>query len=991
MIQLYRDSMAIVLKHGKPDLFITFTCNPEWPEINESLLPKQKSWMRPDLIVTVFRLKLKRLIIDIRQKMIFGKPTGRIHVIEFQKRGLPHAHIIIILDKRHKIDTVTKINHCISAEIPDPEKNPKLYEKVTKYMIHRPCNVTKQPCQNKEGKCVKSFPKPLSKETVINNSTYPTYQRRSKFKTNWKNYTVGDEFVVPYNAYLLLKYDAHINVEVCSYFTAVKYLYKYVYKGYDRAIAEFCFDEIKKYLDTRFISSVEAFWRIKSNKLHDEYPNVIRLQFHPENQQNISFNEDDELEDIVHSTGVRRESQFTAWFKSNREHPKYRQLLYKDYPKYFVYKQQEKVWTKRSSDKPAEVVTRLYEPEIKNQELFWLRSVLNHIPGATSFKDLHTITTKQGEQIVCKSYYEVLKHLNVITDNKEWAKLLDDAILTMHSRLCRHLFAYLLCFCTLERPNKMWLEKRDKLCNDLLRKYDQKLTNEEIFSLGLNEINDILIENNTNLSFYEFENVPQQKIVNETLKKSKIEQKLLDHQNRLKSMTNEQQIIFEKIIQMTSKDETEEKLMFIDAPGGTGKSFVLNLAIQQCLNDGHNLIVAASSGIAALILKTGKTAHYSFKISLEVDEDSTCQFTGQSAVAEKIKQAKLIIWDEAPMSNKFTIEAVEKSIRSLMKKPDLMFGGKAVVFAGDFRQILPVVKFGKQEEAVSMSIKRSYIWPKMQTLNLTKNLRIKSQDQESQRYVDWLLQIGEGRIETDEANMIEVPEELFSKATSVEDFVKELLDDDLDFENKVILTLKNDEANQINQIVLEQLLKDEEKVIVKSIDEIISDEDNQFELPIEFVNSLQPSGMPPHILELKIGCIVMVLRNIFPGSGFCNGTRCKVVEIQPEWLILEIISGDFKGKQTAIPKIKLKSTVSNNSLFTFFRYQFPVKFAYCLTVNKSQGQTYEKVFIYFKDQTFSHGQLYVALSRCSNHKNIKIYSEEATKKLKNIVFSEIFE
>lgn len=230
MQQLYRDSMAIVLKYGKPDLFITFTCNPEWREIKERLFNCQKPWMRPDIIVDVFRLKLKRLIDDIRKKHVFGRSVARIHVIEFQKRGLPHAHIIVILDKSCKIDSVSKIDRCISAEIPDPVKDPKLFEKVTKYMIHRPCNVTKQQCLSSDNKCTKRFPKGLTDVTVINEETYPTYRRRNRFKTKWQNLEVGDEFVVPYNSFLLIKYDAHINVEICSYFTAIKYLYKYVYK-----------------------------------------------------------------------------------------------------------------------------------------------------------------------------------------------------------------------------------------------------------------------------------------------------------------------------------------------------------------------------------------------------------------------------------------------------------------------------------------------------------------------------------------------------------------------------------------------------------------------------------------------------------------------------------------------------------------------------------------------------------------------------------------
>lgn len=235
---------------------------------------------------------------------------------------------------------------------------------------------------------------------------------------------------------------------------------------------------------------------------------------------------------------------------------------------------------------------------------------------------------------------------------------------------------------------------------------------------------------------------------------------------------------------------------------------------------------------------------------------------------------------------------------------------------------------------------------------------------------------------------IAVPDELFSTASNLEDFVQEMIQMG-DFEHQTIITPLNQDAEEINRMILDQLLTDQEIQTTESIDELPSD-NNEFGLTPEFVNELQPAGMPPHKLELKIGCIVMVLRNIYPARGFCNGTRCKVIDIQPGWLVLEIISGQFKGEQTAIPKIKLNSSVSRKSLFTFSRRQFPGKLAYCLTINKSQGQSYDGLGIYLREQVFVHGMLYVALSRCRNHKKIRIFSP-SSRRLKNVVLSAIFD
>ncbi len=139
MAQNYQDAMAIVRKFVKPDLFITMTYNPKWREITENLDPWQRSEFRPDLIARVFDLKLKELMIDIKEKHILGVVTAYVYVIEFQKRGLPHAHILIILRDEDKPRTREIIDQIVCAEISDPNENERLHNIVTKNMIHGPC------------------------------------------------------------------------------------------------------------------------------------------------------------------------------------------------------------------------------------------------------------------------------------------------------------------------------------------------------------------------------------------------------------------------------------------------------------------------------------------------------------------------------------------------------------------------------------------------------------------------------------------------------------------------------------------------------------------------------------------------------------------------------------------------------------------------------------------------------------------------------------
>ncbi|XP_076049277.1 uncharacterized protein LOC143029952 [Oratosquilla oratoria] len=138
MQQCYQDAMAIVCKYGRPDLFITYTCNPKCREVTENLQPHETLQNRPDLLARVFKQHLNELMTDIKDRHVLGVPIAAIHVIEFQKRGLPHCHMLIMLREKDKIRTKEQIDNIVSAELPS-EHDPELRELVKKLMIHGPC------------------------------------------------------------------------------------------------------------------------------------------------------------------------------------------------------------------------------------------------------------------------------------------------------------------------------------------------------------------------------------------------------------------------------------------------------------------------------------------------------------------------------------------------------------------------------------------------------------------------------------------------------------------------------------------------------------------------------------------------------------------------------------------------------------------------------------------------------------------------------------
>ncbi|XP_030045003.1 LOW QUALITY PROTEIN: uncharacterized protein LOC115459298 [Microcaecilia unicolor] len=346
MHQNYQD--AIVRKYGKPDLFISMTCNPRWEEITQNLKKGQAPEFRPDLLTRVFHLKLKELLHDICKKHILGVPLAKIHVIEFQKRGLPHAHILIILKEEHKPKRKEIIDQIVCAEIPEINNFPHLHAIVAKHMIHGPCNDYNLnfPCML-NGKCSKQFPKPFQNETIENYDEYPKYRRRDNgVGTLLNGKFINNPWVVPYNPFLLLKYNSHINVEVCASIKSVKYLFKYVYKGHNCAnvvITEhqtLQHDEIKKFTDSRYVSAPEAAWRLSDFEMHQKSHTIQKLKAHLPDQQSTVFHPH-KIEAAVQKARTR-DTTLTTWFKLNAEKNPPRTVLYVDIPMYYTLAKQNK-------------------------------------------------------------------------------------------------------------------------------------------------------------------------------------------------------------------------------------------------------------------------------------------------------------------------------------------------------------------------------------------------------------------------------------------------------------------------------------------------------------------------------------------------------------------------------------------------------------------------------------------------------------------------
>jgi len=332
---------------------------------------------------------------------------------------------------------------------------------------------------------------------------------------------------------------------------------------------------------------------------------------------------------------------------------------------------------------------------------------------------------------------------------------------------------------------------------------------------------------------------------------------------------------------------------------------------------------------------------------------------------------------------------------------DRNFGGITVVFGGDFQQILPVVYQGSREDVVSASLLRSLLWVDIQVLKLIQNMHVAS-NPDAREFSSWLLDIGHGRGRTvDETICLHrgmVAPDLETFIDQVYPGVGSVPHPPGDyFLDRMILAPQNSDVRDLNQRILE-LMSGEEEVFL-SMDSVVDEAGvddglpghNTF--PAEFLRTLHPPGLPPGELRLKPGCLIILLRNLCPAQGLCNGTRMVVVQMSRRVLEAKLIGGEHCGERAFIPQITLMPTEGQTGfVFTLKRCQFPVNLAFTLTINKAQGQSVKKVGIDLRVPVFSHGQLYVALSHATGSQNIKVLLPDANRntcRTCNVVYPEV--
>jgi Helitron helicase-like domain at N-terminus/PIF1-like helicase len=606
------DALALCRQFGRPTLFLTMTTNPQWPEIVQRLQPGQTAADVPSIVVRVFHEKMAYLIRMLEQAC--GGFAYIVHVVEFQKRGLPHCHMLIRLTSEL---TSSVMDDLVSAELPSEEVDPSLREIILRCNIH-PRTHLKNPSSrcNRNGRCIYNFPQPIQERTTVDEFGRVHLRRRH----------VEDQWVVSYIPALSRALQCHIHVDICSNVAVVMYLYKYLFKGVDQAQAHLTqqddpaeTDEFKEYVNCRYLSSSEAMWRILGYHITRKTPAVTALGFHLPDRQQRRMNEKS-------GDACKSATSLLYYFARPRD-PHFDGIKYADY--HAEYQRCKSAPTSdpghlRTTWREVQIPGTQIEPQYiirrsrvrqvmrlkiiapQAGELYYLRSLLR-VRAARSFEELRLI-----DGHLHPTFQEAAMALGLFKHERESEQVFEEAVTNCYAPAqLRFLLAQLLI--DLPTPfQQLWDRHRDLLSLDFMSR--EKSPSRRAL-LALQDLQRHLQARGARLAQFGITEPqhPQSELDWEReqmlLERDQIQQQY-DHASA--QFTEEQRSVFDLL--QSSIDQPQSKAIFIDGRAGRGKSFVLQAFVNYCRLRGIVLAIVGSTALSVSGYARGRTAHSAFGI-----------------------------------------------------------------------------------------------------------------------------------------------------------------------------------------------------------------------------------------------------------------------------------------------------------------------------------------------------------------------------------------
>lgn len=806
---------------------------------------------RPDLCVQAFQAYFQAFIKDLTTTNVLGVNKAYVYSIEYQKRGGIHAHLIIWNENKLIDEKISFIDNIIHSHLPDSNKYPKTFKKVMKHMIHDPCDVRqsdKKKCVcYKEQTCSKKFPKSIVQETYINMENDIVMKRSLIEFVKFKKFGINNSDVVSYNAHLLQKYNAHINVEPCKTSFAAKYLFKYIYKGYDYAKVKVDENnEIEHYDVCRYISGMEAMFRIYGQKTAGFSHKIVKLKYHLEN---------DIFHEHIKKNGYK--SMFIEYFNYNQNHDYCRQFNYLEFATKHIWK--NGTWIKRTYNK--KVLSRLFFSSIKNKKRFCLRILLMHIKGPKSYLDLRTING-----ILYDSFEKACEAANLLNNSENWHDYFSEIVECQMPKALRKTFYAICANVMISNPRKIIDDFYKYFTEDIAKDNDVDVR-QELYDILYAELKELKVDiKNLNI-FPESYVFKSNELNNKDTKNCNIEKSLL--------LLNEKQREFYDIITRNIKFNNS-RTYFIEGFAGSGKTFLFKTIINWAESNNIKYKCFAPTGLASLFYDNSSTLHSGFSLPLLQHEEMESHMDINSQNAQELMKCKFFIIEEISMCIKYMLNSIDRLLKKINRN-NLLFGGKTIIFGGDFKQLACVVPKSSEYAIFQASVKNTNFFEDITRMKLIENVR-----QKNKEFGDLLLNIGNGQI-NDENECINLPDNFVTKTPLVDVIYPDAVDI-TDYKSRIILCPTNADVKYINELVLQKNPNEMKKLYGT---DTLNDNAYEKQFANEYLNTLQSSGFPDYCLNLKIGAPIVILKNISVKDGLVNGTRGIIVDVGKSYILMK--------------------------------------------------------------------------------------------------------